>query len=358
MRSTLRDALPKCALLLTICFAMASACPAFGKEPHLEFVRGLCGRGYFDIAYEYLERLRSSPDIDEETKSRVPLEVCRVMFAEARAAVSADRLDLLERAFRQVHGFLERNPTHVQADEARILGGYVAVETAQAFLKAARQHENNAERHESLDKAATKFKTARAMLDRAEKDCRTKLSAFPPFVPKNQPELRKQKNAARRTYVEAAMALGTCLYQHAQLDRHAEGERARLLTDAAEAFSRVRQQFRVLTISIHAALWEGRCYQELGQILRATPIFEAILDTEPSTPEVSQLQAQALHAAMECWLDPKHKRLDRALDRAEAWLRTAGPQQRSSSEGARIAQLLDQVKRELGFHGSEAGSKR
>jgi hypothetical protein len=91
-------------------FALA---PAAAGEPVEQFLKELRGKGYHDMAVEYLQRVQKSPGADEESQRRYSLELGSELLNAARAQDDlALRDQLIARALETLKTFAASNPDH------------------------------------------------------------------------------------------------------------------------------------------------------------------------------------------------------------------------------------------------------
>src|SRR5262249_43788065 len=141
------------------------------------------------------------------------------------------------------------------------------------------ENPNNAARKDDLQKQA------RSMYDAARKsftDARDRLTVefkkFPPFIPEDQKRQREAKAAAQVNVMQAHLHLGLVEYEFAQTFDKSSGEYNNTLDQAIALFETVRTQYRFLLGGQYARMWQGKCYEEKGDLGKAEGIYKELME--------------------------------------------------------------------------------
>src|SRR4051794_22458439 len=87
----------------------------------IEFEQALRERGYFDLASEYLEKLRGERGTPEEVRAVIDYEFGRLLTDEAsKTGDLVRRKELLEQSRSRLETFTKAHPNHELASEALV----------------------------------------------------------------------------------------------------------------------------------------------------------------------------------------------------------------------------------------------
>src|SRR4051794_353386 len=107
------------ALAVLLAATLVGSRPARGDEDArtaMTFLQGLRDRGYFDLALEYLEKLRAQKTTPDEIRLVIDYEEGRLKLDEAaRTGDLGRRRELLDEARDKLNAFTKAQPNHPQA---------------------------------------------------------------------------------------------------------------------------------------------------------------------------------------------------------------------------------------------------
>jgi hypothetical protein len=233
------------------------------EPPHLELVRGLRKEGMTDLAWEYLEKLKSSTD--PRIKELIPLESARTRldFA-AQESDDNQRSAMLIKAKEEFNQFLKAHPKHPLASVAQ-------VEVARLTSLQGKQHLIKARRAESKESATSERKNARPFFEEAAKGYQSAAKLLDADLKKydadssaNGKDLGKAiRDAKLRTELDRAINL----YDLGQTynrggDAKELQERGKWINDAKKIFAEVGYRDLELPQAWIARAWEAQCSYE------------------------------------------------------------------------------------------------
>jgi outer membrane protein assembly factor BamD (BamD/ComL family) len=289
---------------------------ASNTETVLRFVQGLRERGYYDLTLEYLEQLRQMPEAPADLKGIIDYEMGRSLLEQAaRVADLEVQLQQLEQARAKLDAFTKANPKHPQVPEALVQLARVIVERGHRAVIMADEAKNAAEKQASLTEARKSFGQARAAYDKAKEPLKTAFDAFPKFIPDGD----SRKEARRRVHsalMEAELQRALVDYEEACSYPLGSKERNSLLDRGIEQFKGVYEAYREQMAGLYARMWQGKCYEEKGELGPAMGIYNELMGH--NTPELRPLQRQVDYFRI--IVLAKRKEYALAADEAVRWL--------------------------------------
>ena len=333
-----RGGWPLAALLVVACaLPLGTPSSAMAKEQLREFVEALRRRQMHDVAIEYLEHARTSPLIDDETRKLIPYEEGRTLVDQARTLRDInERMRRLDEATKRFEEFVQAYPDHPLAGAANRELGNVEVERGRTKLELAKRPSQAAKKEQLRAEALEHFKKAKDVFAYAEQRYEAELARFPKLIDQRDRKQIEARRQARLNLIEAQMLSALVLYEMAQAHEEGSAQRKQLLTEAAERFKSLYEQYRLKVAGLSARLYQARCLQELGDLVMALTYYEELLAQDTKVPVLRDLASKALRQAMQCWLDESQKKYDRAIEEGEKWLREAAPHEASSPVGQDI----------------------
>jgi hypothetical protein len=309
-------------------------------EPYIEFLDGLRQRGYLDTTLEYLESLRDDPNCPTEIKEIVPFEKAATLLTMARGT-SITNPDVQKRQLEQALGYLDEftktSPNHPRAGEANtekagILLGQVRVEVWQS-----RSPGNFENRAEFQQRARELVKQARAIYQTAHDQHKGRWEGFPKFIDElEDPKLYDERRQAEIKYIVGQLDLANCTYEEAQTFDKDSAEYGAKLRDAAGQYELIHTRYRSQLGGLYARLWQGKCYEEQGDIQRAIGIYNELLEHPGTSPAMVQLQDQVRHFKLICLNHEKRKDFQLVIDQAGEWLQGARGRKKYTNVGIGI----------------------
>ncbi|RMG33445.1 MAG: hypothetical protein D6725_15695 [Planctomycetota bacterium] len=305
-----------------VALVCGSAAPARAEEDHLGFLRGLRQRGYADMAMAYLEQLAEDPNVPADVKAVVDYERAMTLLEGVGSLHSPEaQKEQIERAQGFLEQFVERHPRHPLAGKANSELGRLLLSKARVLIWQAEAADTEEQQQKLRDQAREAVKRAREIFRTAHDQHKAAWEAFPKFIDqekdKEQYELRRQ---AETRYIRAQVDLALTTYVEAQTYDPQDVQYTNLLIEAAKQFEEIHARYRTQTGGLYARLWQGKCFEEQGDIQRALGIYNELLKHPGKTASMRSLQDQALHFRLVCLNHPDRKAYELAKKEAEEWL--------------------------------------
>ncbi len=251
---------------------------ATAAEPYLEFARALRQRQYYDLAETYLQQIEQDESTPDDVRALIPYEKGLTLLASSRLLRSPQaRSRQLDEAQALFERFANDSPNHpllgqANTERARILLNKARVETWQADAPA-----NQGNREAFRQRARQLIAQARDVFQKAHDQHKAAWEQLKGFIPEEE----KAKQAARAEleglYMQAQVDLGRCTYEEAQTYDADSDRRNELLNKAAAEFEAIHQKYRSQIAGLHARMWQGKCFEEQGDIRKALGIYNEIL---------------------------------------------------------------------------------
>ena len=303
-------------LVVAISWFVVVPSVASAAEPIFDFLDALTERGHHDVALIYLDRMSSSRlapvDFKDELDYRRGLLLADLTRRQANPTLRQQRLGEAEEAFER---FLDARPSHQLAPLARGQLGNLRVERARSLLTRAAEDTTN---RQTLEQQAREiFAEAHTYLLQSQEDIARQLR---PLNARRDREVAEQRDALRAQYVQTKLAAARVLFEQADILQDDQQQFEQKLTEAAAAFEEVAQKYRNWSAGLYAVLFEGECYQRLGEHQRALTYFAELLQNKDNSPPVRRLKTKALTLSIKSWLHDKQNGHNRAIEMTKKWL--------------------------------------
>lgn len=284
-----------------------------GTEPVESFLEALRGRKYYDEAFDYLEQLKTSPLAGDEVRERIAYEQGVTLLASAADHGDPQvRETRLARASELFKTFCATHPDHPLAPAARNQLAGILVERARGKLAVSDVPADDVAAARKL------FGEARDQFTSAEKELDAQLAKMPKLIP---PEQRDQQALKRRLAGDLAQARlwrASIDYELANTYEPDSREAKKHFTDAVDSYDALYQTYRTRAAGLLARLWEGRCYQALGQFDKALGCYRELMDL-PDSAESRSIRSKSTRHALECWTNDDVKQYQAAIERGQRW---------------------------------------
>ncbi len=315
-------------ILFALLISLASPHTSFSAEPAADFVKGLEDRGLHELALEYLDRLETSPLADEATRKQIPYLRGVALIEESRQASDpADRNKLLDNARRELEQFATTNPDSTQGAEALLQLATVQMTRGQEIVVQAEQLPKEdtytAQRRDLGRKARLHFAEARDTYQRAESVFSKELAKLPPTTSAQaRDDTGSRRQELRARVAQLRFLAAQTQFEAAQSYSPQADEFRKLNATAADELSAVYDEFgRTMLVGLYARLYEGRCYQAVGNYPLALGCYEELLGTNNVLPPFRKLVAAAMHRKAEVLV--AEDKLDAAIQACNACLKDA-----------------------------------
>ncbi len=328
------------ALVLSLASVLVLEGTASAEEPFRAFLDGLRRRGLFAEALEYLESMRTSALVSSEQKETILYEEARTLIEGAAAERDvAKRLDQLEAARAKLEQFVSTHAGHSLVSQANSQLGNVLIERGRAGLEKAQRSAQTAEKDALRAEARSLFDQAKEVFARAEAQFEADLNRFAKFLDEKQREQIEARRLARLEVIQAKLRSAQVLYEMARSYEPKSKEALELLEQAAKKFDETYSNYRRVLAGLYARMWQGRCYQEMGQTRQALSYYGELLAQPDEPDELRTLKAKTLRLTMQCWTSDAERKYDEAIQRGTEWLKQAGGGNLRTPEGLAIRWL-------------------
>jgi tetratricopeptide (TPR) repeat protein len=296
----------------------------------LDFVQALRERGLFDLATDYLEKLRTEKTTPDEIRTVLDYESGRLLIDEAaKTGDLVHRKELLEQARNRLDDFTKAQPKHPLASEALVQLARLLVERGHLAVMLGEETEDQGEKADRLVEARASFDQARATYSKAVERLKAEFKAYPNFLPDDDPRKAK-RDRTHIAMMDAELQKAIVDYEQGQTYPSGSKERADFLARGLAQFDELYKNYRTQLAGLAAQMWQGKCYEERGDIGPALGIYNALL--EHTDPHLRGLQRYV--AYFKIIAHGKRKEYALAADEAARWLqRYSTPDERHSQEG-------------------------
>lgn len=323
---------------------LGPASAAAGEDPRTAepFLMGLRERGYFDLASEYIERLRTDPGLGEPLKGMLDYHEGRVLIDEASKTVDlARRRELLDRAAARLDAFATGRPDDANAMEALVEIARSLAERGHLARLVAEDAREPDKKQAKVDEARSLFRQAAEAYDRAAGRLDAAYQALAGYKDRDDPRVER-RNRLRNSMLDARLKRGIALYEEAQTYAPEAAERGPILDQAVALFEALDKEYRGTTAGMLAQMYRAKCFEEQGKIGEAIGVYRALMD-QPS--DLLRDLKRNVHYFYIIAL-AKRQQFPLAADEAVRWLQLYDrPDERRSIEGLgvhfELARALD-----------------
>lgn len=304
------------------------------------FLEGLRERGYYDVALEYLDAMRASPQAPEEFKQRADYEAGAILIESARVGrVVATREKQLAEAEGRFGRFLQEHADHPLAASAKTQLANVLVERGRIKTEQAGSPTTPADQQNALRGEARRlFGEAQKLLETLDKQFVAELAKLPKIIPPGPEgtQLGLQQEQLRKDLLQARLALAQVLYETAQTYPEGSEDRKKTLSGAAAKYHEFYEKYSTRLAGLYALMYEGRCHKELGDSKKAFEVFNELF-SQPDEPQPFRvLKNKAAVLGLETALLPTVKKYQQAVEMYREWDRTSQGWEDTTVEGAAI----------------------
>jgi len=293
-------------------------------------LQGLRERNYFDYAILYLDQLAQRPSLPAEMKPLVVYEKAVTLREYAKTLrIPEKQNEQLDQSLAYLEQFVREFPDHPYSGDANSDRAQILLQKAEVEIFQSKSQSNKGTKADFQKRGREYVQKARDVLKLAFEQHEAVFKKFPAFID----EQKDAKLKAERSRVETSMLLESlnlakCTYQEAETYDSGSREFKQLLNQAADEFEKVHQAHRTQLGGLHARAWQGKCFEEQGDLQKAMGIYGELLDHPGDDPGLQSLKSQTLLFKLICL----HARDDHQLvvDQAEEWLKKNGSDSRTS----------------------------
>lgn len=298
--------------------------PLTAEEPYLEFLQGLRERHYFDYALLYLDQLAQRPSVPAEIRQLIPYEKAITLRETAKTLRSPEKqFEQLDQALAYLDQFVQESPNHPYTGDANSERAQMLLQKAEVEIFQSKSPVNQGNKAEYQRRGRELVRKAREILKLAFDQHEAAFKKFPPYIDEQKdPKQHAERAKVERNLILESLSLAKCTYQEAQTYDATAPEFKQLLSQAADEFEKMHQRYRSQLGGLHARAWQGKCFEEQGDLQKALGIYNELLDHPGDDPLLQSLKAQVLQFKLICL----HARNDQQLvvDLAEEWLKKNG----------------------------------
>ncbi len=307
-------------LALTLAAAILAPGPAAKAvdDPRFaaEFVQGLREKGYYDLALEYLDRLRKDPETPADFRKGIDYEEGRTLIEAATHASDPDASkEKLDQAKLKIEAFVRANPEATETTEALVDLAHLLYERGRTEVDLSGDARAPAEKDNRLASARGYYGSAREAYEKSFARLNEKLNGYPKFIPPDNPK-RLEREKVRGSLMQAELQRNVVDYYEAQTYPADAKERADLLEKARRAFDDIYKRYRNQMAGFNARMWQGKCFEEQGKLGEAMGIYNELIDHPDSALRVLQKQVDYFRIIVMA----KRKDFALAADECGRWL--------------------------------------
>lgn len=311
-----------------------SACPAGAAEQFRPFLEGLRDRKLHDMAMEYLDRMRNSPQLSTDVRTTIPYEEGNTLVDWAREEQDQTaKKGHLDKAQQKFDEFIKANSAHPLAGMAATQLGNVLVERGDMLVH---QAQRTPARKDDLHKQArVYFDQALAVF----KDAETKFGERVEYYkkkgyldPKKDQKDIEDRDQARRDLLQSMLFVAGVQFESAKTWPEGSPDRKKLFEAAGAQYKTVYEKYRTFLAGLLARIKQGQCFQEMGDTKQALGAYGEMIVQPDTQDEFRRMKSLALHLAMQCWTHDKEKRYEEAITRGEEWIGKARANEERSTD--------------------------
>jgi tetratricopeptide (TPR) repeat protein len=300
-------------------------------EVNREFLQGLRDRQYFDMAVYYLDQLAQRSDLAPPDRELIPYEKALTLLESSRATRSPERqIEQLDQALAFLEQFTKDSPNHAlsadaNSERAQILIGKAKVETLQSKAPA-----NQGAKADYQNRARQYIAQARQVFQTAYQQHETSWKSYGTYINRDEePQKFEARAKAEVNMIRAQLDLALCTYEEAQTHDIGAAPFKEMLEKAATQFEEMHQRYRSQVGGLYARLWQGKCYEENGDLQKAFGIYNELLGHPGTEGPITRLKDQTLHFKLILLNTPARSDHQLVVDMGEEWLKTNKVESRS-----------------------------
>lgn len=315
--------------LLALAATLPPATSVHAGERQLDFVHALAEHNYHDLAQFYLDRLQSGGELPEELRQVLPYEEAILLLGQARSEQDLVRREKqLDEARRKLEQFLAASPNHPRAAEAGKEFGKLKLERGRVALAQSQLPANRARRQALGEQARRFFEEARRTLDAALEQYESQLKELTRQIhaaSENDSKVVEARDAIDRAIMQAKLDRALSQYEFAQTHDRGSKPFVEALEQAAGEFEQVYIEYRTQIVGLYARMWQGRCFQELGEPNKALGFYRELLEAAAGDQQreaiapLERLRDNVLYFRLVSLNDPDRGDYDVVISEAEPW---------------------------------------
>jgi hypothetical protein len=209
------------------------------------------------------------------------------------------------------------------AEQAKSEDAHIAIEKGRVELLRTRLAENDDDKIALQRKAREYFGAAREIFQADHDRHKATYDRFDKFIPRSEKARYDAREEAFLLYVQAQLHLGIIEYEEAQSWDKGSDENRRHLRQAANAFDAIHARYRQMVAGLYARLWQGKCFEEQGDLTKALGIYNELLGHggDNPSPALKTLQDRVRLFRLICLNHERRRDFLVVIDEAEQWLK-------------------------------------
>lgn len=317
-----------CLGLLTSPLLSASS---VAQEPYQDFVRGLRERQYYDMAIFYLDSLATRTNVPQEIRELVPYEKAMTLLESSRQTRSPERqIELLDQSLAFLEQFVKDTPNHPQAANANTERAQILIGKARVEIIQSRSPANQGAKAEYQTRARALVQQARKVFQTALEQHESEWKSYGTYINRDTESQKYEARArAEVNMIRAQLDLALCTYEEAQTYETGSDDFKRMLGEAATQFEAMHQRYRSQVGGLYARLWQGKCYEETGDLQKALGIYNELLGHPGTEPSIARLKDQTLQFKLISLNTDARKDYQLVVDLGLEWLNSNKAEARS-----------------------------
>ena len=316
-------------LLMGLILASVLAGSACAEDRYFDFVQGLRERGYFDYAILYLDQLSQRPSVPDEVRQVLTYEKAVTLRESAKALRNPEKQqEQLDQALAYLEQFVREHPENPRSADANSDRAQILLQKADVEIFQSKAPANKGSKPPFQRRAREFVTKARDVLKIASEQHDAALKKYAAYIDEQkEPKQFAERAQIERNLILESLSLAKCTYQEAQTYDTTAREFKQLLSRAADEFEKMHQKYRSQLGGLHARAWQGKCFEEQGDLQKALGIYNELLEHPGDDPSLRSLKAQTLQFKLICLQARNDHQL--VIDLAEDWLKKNASESRT-----------------------------
>ncbi len=168
---------------------------AQAEDRDLAFIHGLVARGFPDVAVEYLETMKTKPELSPAAKDLWDLEMSKCLRAQAQQiADPVEREGLNNKAQQYLEKFAKDKPNHPEALQAELTTAAAIMDQGNELLALSRTAADPKESAAKMAAARKAFEQSKPLLERGLVKLKERVAKFLKEMPPGPNTTKKKKD--------------------------------------------------------------------------------------------------------------------------------------------------------------------
>jgi tetratricopeptide (TPR) repeat protein len=243
----------------------------------VQFLKDLRDRGLHDLALDYIKLLRADAALPGAVKDLLDYEEGRTLIDEAgKSGDLVLREELLRDAAAKLDGFAKAHPQLMQARDAQVHMGKLLLDRGHTALLLSEEAPDPTKKAAKVADARAAFNQAKEAYGKAIEPLKAARDKLKGFLEKDDPRVA-ERDAVEATMLDAMLQQGVADYEVAETYPAGSPERIKAIKEALEQFQTLRKAHREQWAGLTARMWEGKCFEEQGEIGAAVAIYKELM---------------------------------------------------------------------------------